>query len=98
MIIRGVNVFPSQIEEIILQEQALSPHYQIILTKKGRMDFMSVTVEGRSESAPSAVKEAAIAVAHHIKARIGVSAKVATKAEGDIPRSQGKAVRVIDNR
>ena len=48
MIIRGVNVFPSQIEEIILQEPALAPHYQITLSKKGRMDAIAVTVEGRT--------------------------------------------------
>ena len=98
MIIRGVNVFPSQIEEIILQEPALTPHYQITLTKKGRMDAISVAVEGRAQSAHTDTEKAAKAVAHHIKAKIGISALIEVKPEGAIPRSMGKAVRVVDKR
>ncbi|PHS42397.1 MAG: phenylacetate--CoA ligase [Robiginitomaculum sp.] len=98
MIIRGVNVFPSQIEEIILQEPALSPHYQITLFKKGRMDAISVAVEGRKQSSDVAVSQAVKDVGGHIKARIGISALVEAQAPGSIPRSQGKAVRVIDKR
>ncbi len=98
MIIRGVNVFPSQIEEIILQEAALSPHYQITLTKKGRMDAISIAIEGRSESTQADIEKAAKAVSHHIKARIGISSAMKIKPEGGIPRSMGKAVRVVDKR
>ncbi|MBL4871396.1 MAG: phenylacetate--CoA ligase [Robiginitomaculum sp.] len=98
MIIRGVNVFPSQIEEIILQEPALSPHYQITLSKKGHMDTISISVEGRPDIPSDAIKAAATNLAHHIKARIGVSSMIEIKPEGGVPRSQGKAIRVIDNR
>ena len=98
MIIRGVNVFPSQIEEIILQEPALAPHYQITLSKKGRMDAIAVTVEGRTGHSLDAQALAAQNVEGHIKARIGISAKTTLKKQGEIPRSEGKAVRVIDKR
>ena len=98
MIIRGVNVFPSQIEEIILQEAALTPHYQITLAKKGRMDTVSVAVEGRASHSHEAHKAAALNVAKHIKARIGISVAMDIKGPNGIPRSEGKAVRVIDNR
>ena len=90
--------FPSQIEEIILQEAALSPHYQITLTKKGRMDAISIAIEGRSESTQADIEKAAKAVSHHIKARIGISSAMKIKPEGGIPRSMGKAVRVVDKR
>ncbi|MBL4837256.1 MAG: AMP-binding protein [Kordiimonadaceae bacterium] len=98
MIIRGVNVFPSQIEEIILQEASLAPHYQITLTKKGHMDAMSVAVEGRPDHSVEAHTQAAKNVALHIKARIGISAQITLTAPGGLPRSEGKAVRVLDNR
>ncbi len=98
MIIRGVNVFPSQIEEIILQEPALSPHYQITLTKAGRMDAMSVAVEGRAGHSAADHAKAAENVSKHVKARIGTSCKVMANAPGTLPRSQGKAVRVVDKR
>lgn len=98
MIIRGVNVFPSQIEEIILQQSDLSPHYQISLFKKGRMDAISIAVEGRADSSEAAISKAAKAVSQHIKARIGISAMIEIKAAGAIPRSEGKAVRVLDQR
>ncbi len=98
MIIRGVNVFPSQIEEIILQEPALSPHYQITLSKKGPMDMITIAIEGRPESDAETIQQASKDVAYHIKARIGISAIMDVKHVGTIPRSMGKAVRVIDNR
>jgi phenylacetate-CoA ligase len=98
MIIRGVNVFPSQIEEIILQEPALSPHYQITLSKKGRMDAISVAVEGRADFTREQQERAAQDVVKHVKARIGTSMGIELKGEGEIPRSEGKAVRVIDKR
>ena len=98
MIIRGVNVFPSQIEEIILQEPALAPHYQITLSKVGRMDAMSVAVEGRPDYSLTDHEKAAKNVVKHIKARIGVSTQITVNAPGALPRSEGKAVRVVDNR
>jgi len=98
MIIRGVNVFPSQIEEIILQEPALAPHYQITLSKVGRMDAILVAVEGRPSYSLTDHEKAAKDVVKHIKARIGVSTQISVNALGTLPRSEGKAVRVVDNR
>ncbi|MEE9272710.1 MAG: phenylacetate--CoA ligase PaaK [Robiginitomaculum sp.] len=98
MIIRGVNVFPSQIEEIILQEPALASHYQITLSKVGRMDAMSVAVEGRPDHSLTDHEKAAKNVVKHIKARIGVSTQISVNVPGALPRSEGKAVRVVDNR
>lgn len=100
MIIRGVNVFPSLIEEQILRERELAPHYQIELSKEGHLDAMAVNVELKPGVEDSDEKRAqlAAAVAHNIKTYIGVSAAVNVQTEGAVPRSQGKAQRVVDNR
>ncbi|MBL8259800.1 MAG: phenylacetate--CoA ligase [Candidatus Competibacteraceae bacterium] len=101
LIIRGVNVFPSQVEAILMQTETLSPFYQLEVSREGNLDLLTVNVEG---SPPLVAQgEAAMArVAHKaqkdIKDFIGVSAKVAVKRTGDLPRSEGKAVRVIDHR
>jgi phenylacetate-CoA ligase len=98
MIIRGVNVFPTQIEELILKNPALAPHYQIEITRPKIMDEMTVLVE-RAPGAGSVDGEAAgSALQHHIKSMIGVSAKVTVLAPGGIERSVGKAKRIVDRR
>jgi phenylacetate-CoA ligase len=99
MIVRGVNVFPTQIEELILKVKGLAPHYQIVLTRDGRLDEMEVLVE----SAPAAAEEAARAtsaaeLAHHVKGLVGVTARITVTDPGGVERSQGKARRVIDKR
>lgn len=96
MIIRGVNVFPSQIEEHLLTIDGLSPHYQIELTKDGHMDVMTINVE----IADTGADDSAIAgeLFHRVKTFIGVSAKVSVHGPGSIARSEGKAKRVVDNR
>jgi phenylacetate-CoA ligase len=97
LIIRGVNVYPSQVEAVLVGFPGIAPHYQIILTRDGALDAMTVEVE----LAPSFVGDRfrkADEVTHHIKSMIGVTCKVVVKAEGEVPRSQGKAVRVIDRR
>src|SRR5262245_12889715 len=94
LIVRGVNVFPSQIEELILRESALAPHYVLELTREGRLDCLTVRVEARD--APDA--EIGRALQHRIKAMIGVTASVEVVARGAIERSQGKAKRVVDKR
>jgi phenylacetate-CoA ligase len=94
LIVRGVNVFPSQIEELILREPTLAPHYVLELTREGRMDCLTVRVEARG--APDAA--AGRALQHHIKSMIGVTVDVQVMAPGAIERSQGKAKRVIDKR
>ena len=100
MIIRGVNVFPSQIEELILRQPALSAHYQCVLTRSGPLDNLSVKVETRAGVAvdSSQALAAANALVHDAKAYIGSSLSVELCAEGTIERSQGKAKRVMDLR
>jgi phenylacetate-CoA ligase len=97
MIVRGVNVFPTQIEEKLLQLDALSAHYQIVLTREGRMDEMEVKVEMR-RSQESAAAGAGRLLASRIKETIGISARVTVLPPDGIERSQGKARRVIDLR
>jgi phenylacetate-CoA ligase len=97
MIVRGVNVFPTQIEEKLLQLDALSAHYQIVLTRDGRMDEMEVKVEMRP-SQEQAATSAGRLLAIRIKETIGISAKVTVLQPEGIERSQGKAKRVIDMR
>ena len=96
MILRGVNVFPTQIEEQALRVAGLSPHFEIELTRDGRLDEMQVRVE----AAPGGADRAAAAreLQHHIKSVVGVSARVNVCDPGVLPRSEGKARRVIDNR
>jgi phenylacetate-CoA ligase len=99
MIVRGVNVFPTQIEELILKDAALAGHYIIVLTREGRMDEMEVKAEARPEVAGADARAAAGGrLAQQIKDRIGVTAKVSVMEPGGIERSMGKARRVIDNR
>jgi phenylacetate-CoA ligase len=98
LIIRGVNLFPTQVEEMIVNEPALAPHYQLEVTRPGVLDELTVHVE-RSPQAGSADADAAgRRLARHIKNLIGVSAAVAVAAPGGIERSIGKAKRVVDRR
>jgi phenylacetate-CoA ligase len=98
MIIRGVNVFPTQVEELILKDASLAPHYQLEITRPRSLDELTVLVE-RSPGAGGADGDAAGArLAHHIKALIGVSAEVRVASPGTIERSLGKARRIVDKR
>jgi phenylacetate-CoA ligase len=87
LIIRGVNVFPSQIEELILRQPGLAPHYVLELSKQGPLDHLAVIVEGEASACKT--------LEHHIKSRVGISAEVRI---GAVERSIGKAKRVIDKR
>lgn len=98
MIIRGVNVFPSQIEEQILKVPALSPHYLLEVSRPGRMDELKVLVERRTDAAASEANAAAQALKHHIKTLIGVSTTIEVAEPGGIARSAGKAQRIRDLR
>jgi phenylacetate-CoA ligase len=99
IILRGVNVFPTQIEEQILKCAGLAPHFQIELTRSGRMDNMTVHVECAEDySATEARVVSAKELAHHIKSVVGVSTKIEIRDPGGIARSEGKAKRVIDSR
>lgn len=95
MIIRGVNVFPSQIEEHLLAVKGFAPHYQIELSKDRHMDVMTVNVEkAESTTSPAIADE----LAYRIKTYVGVTSNVVVHEPGSIPRSEGKAKRVLDNR
>ena len=98
MIIRGVNVFPTQIEEQILAHGALAPHYLIELERRGNLDHMTVRVELSDTAGQAESDEIAAALQHGIKNYIGVSCQVSIQQTGSIPRSEGKARRVIDKR
>jgi phenylacetate-CoA ligase len=98
LIIRGVNVFPTQIEELILKQPELVPHYQLEITRPKNLDEMTVLVE-RSPVAGTADGETAGAkLAHLVKSLIGVTADVKVVAPGGIERSLGKAKRIVDKR
>jgi len=95
LIVRGVNLFPSQIEELILKQPGLSPHYVLELTKQGPLDHLTVLVE----LAPGAAdKRSAASLQHAIKSYIGVTADVKVVPVATIERSIGKAKRVVDRR
>jgi len=100
MIIRGVNVFPSQIEEMILQRPLLAPHYVCEIDKDGPLDTLTVRVElkAHEQTDGSAAAGARAALEHAIKSLIGVSCRVRVEPPGAIERSIGKARRVIDRR
>ncbi len=99
IILRGVNVFPTQIEELVLAIDGLSPHYLIELTREGRMDSMKVVVEARAGAAGSDARRAAAArLSAQVKDRIGISVTVAVEEPGTVERSMGKAKRVVDLR
>jgi phenylacetate-CoA ligase len=99
MIVRGVNVFPTQIEEELFKIETLSAHYQIVLTREHRLDEMEILVEARPDAATDEHREAsARKLAHSVKNRIGVTAKVSVTSPGSIERSLGKAKRIVDKR
>jgi phenylacetate-CoA ligase len=99
MIVRGVNVFPTQVEEQILKVKGLAPHYQIVLTREGRLDEMEVLVEAAPAFAAADARAASAGeLAHHVKSLIGVTARITVTDPQGIERSQGKARRVIDKR
>jgi phenylacetate-CoA ligase len=98
LIVRGVNLFPTQIEELILQTPSLAPHYVLELTREGPLDSLAVHVEAADAAAFSNGSRTAGALVHRIKAMIGISARVEVREPGSIERSIGKAKRVIDKR
>jgi phenylacetate-CoA ligase len=98
MIVRGVNVFPTQIEEIILKDERLAPHFVIELRRVDRLDEITVVVEARSDADSGIFAVCDRDLAHHIKESMGVTATVRTVKAGTVERSVGKAKRVIDLR
>ena len=98
LIIRGVNIFPSQVEEEILKIPALSAQYQIHVYKRHNLDELEVWVEPRVEAISTEVQNSKVALEENIKAWTGVRAKVVIRPPASIERSIGKAIRVIDKR
>jgi phenylacetate-CoA ligase len=99
IILRGVNIFPTQVEEQILKCAGLAPHFQIELTRTGRMDAMIIHAEAVPGQASDDGRAASARdLAHHVKSTLGVTANVVVHAPGGAPRSEGKAKRVVDNR
>lgn len=100
MIVRGVNVFPTQIEELICKRAELAPHYQCILTREGPMDSLTIAIEARQGLSHECdeARGAAVVLAHEIKTYIGTTAVIDLRPEGGVERSVGKAKRVVDKR
>lgn len=101
LIIRGVNVFPSQIESVLMEIQGVEPHYQLIVDREGNLDMLTVLVEVGESAFSDKVKtlqDLEKVITKNIKEYLGISAKVKLVEPKTIARSEGKAVRVIDNR
>ncbi|MCU0897399.1 MAG: phenylacetate--CoA ligase [Burkholderiales bacterium] len=98
LIIRGVNVYPSQIEAVLVGLPGIEPHYQLVVERKGSLDHLAIEVEAAPSLPAERYGAAAQEVRHHVKSMIGVTADVTMKRPGEVPRSQGKAVRVRDLR
>jgi phenylacetate-CoA ligase len=98
LIIRGVNLFPTQIEELILKDDRLSPHYLLEVRREERLDTLTVVVEGAMGLPPAGAEAAGKALTHEIKAYIGVTTDVKVMPAGSVERSMGKAKRIVDLR
>jgi phenylacetate-CoA ligase len=98
LIVRGVNVFPSQIEELMFRCSGLAPQYEIELTREGHLDALAIHVEHLAEVGRPQGEAAARDLAHLVKAHVGISVQVQVHAPGSLRRSEGKARRVVDRR
>ncbi|MFF5933941.1 phenylacetate--CoA ligase PaaK [Streptomyces sp. NPDC012508] len=98
VILRGVNLFPTQIEEIVLRTPAVAPHFQLRLTREGRLDALTVRAEARPDASPEQRAEAARAIAQSVKDGIGVSVGVEVVDPETLERSVGKIKRIVDLR
>jgi len=98
IILRGVNLFPTQIEELILRTPELAPHFQCVLTREGRLDALTVRVERRAAVDPAAAAGAGAVLATLVKDTIGVTVAVEVLDPDGIERSLGKARRILDQR
>jgi len=98
LIIRGVNVYPSQIEAVLVGRPSIAPHYQIVVERRGSLDHVAIEVEVQPGVPAETFAAVAHDVAHHVKSMVGITTDVIIKEPGTVPRSQGKAVRVRDLR
>jgi phenylacetate-CoA ligase len=98
IILRGVNLFPTQVEEIVLRTPGLSPHFALELTTRGRMDHLVCRVEARPDCPPGRRAEAAAEVEKGVKDTVGTSIEVVVVDPETLPRSVGKLQRLSDSR
>jgi phenylacetate-CoA ligase len=98
IILRGVNLFPTQIEEIVLRTPGLSPHFAMELTTRGRMDHLTVRIEARPDCPGERRDSAGREVQKGIKDTVGTSVEVLVVDPDTLPRSVGKLQRLVDNR
>jgi phenylacetate-CoA ligase len=98
IILRGVNLFPTQIEELIMRIPALSPHFQLHLSKNGRMDELAVHVERRTGATEPDTAQAGLQLSTLIKNTIGVTVVTSVMEPDSIERSAGKMRRIVDHR
>jgi phenylacetate-CoA ligase len=98
IILRGVNLFPTQVEEIVLRTPGVAPHFQLRLTREGRLDALTVRAEARPDAAPETREAAARSIAAAVKDAIGVSVGVEIVAPESLERSVGKIRRIVDLR
>ncbi len=98
IILRGVNLFPTQIEELILSTPELSPHFQCVLERAGTLDSLTVVVERRESAPGGAAAEAGVTLKRLVKSSIGVSVDVHVVDPATVERSVGKMRRIVDNR
>ena len=100
LVVRGVNVFPSEIERVVVGVAGLSPHYELVLAREGTLDVLTVRVEaqpaaGGADAAPATLGDRA---ARALTEALGIGARVLVEPPGTLPRSEGKAVRLVDRR
>ncbi|MFH8480591.1 phenylacetate--CoA ligase PaaK [Streptomyces sp. NPDC018055] len=98
VILRGVNLFPTQIEEIVLRTPAVAPHFQLLLTRQGRLDALTVRAEARVDATAADRERAALAIAAAVKDGVGVSVGVEIVDPESLERSVGKIRRIVDLR
>jgi phenylacetate-CoA ligase len=98
LIVRGVNVYPSQLEAVLIGRPRIAPHYQVVVERRGSLDHVSLDVEALPGVPATEFERIARDAAHHVKSLVGITVGVCVKNPGEIPRSQGKAVRVRDLR
>lgn len=98
IIIRGVNVYPSQVEEVLVRMPEIAPHYQLVIQREGSLDTLRIEAEALPQIDMTSYEGIAERARHKIKSRIGVACQIEIKQPGQVPRSEGKAVRVRDLR
>ncbi|GGX70500.1 hypothetical protein GCM10010510_13510 [Streptomyces anandii JCM 4720] len=98
VILRGVNLFPTQIEEIVLRTPGVAPHFQLRLTREGRLDALTVRAEARPGATPETREAAARSIGSAVKNGIGVSVAVEIVEPESLERSVGKIKRIMDLR